>query len=63
MAHTILESKAGSGLLPPQRRPIHQIVKAVATENYHREPGCSDLLLFLVAVESGQARPTHLDYS
>lgn len=38
LAHVILESRSGSGLLPPQHRPIHQLVRAVAIENYHRAP-------------------------
>jgi len=46
MTLVILEFRAGSGLLPPQRRPLHQLVKPIAIEDYHRKLGCSDLLLF-----------------
>lgn len=34
MTHVILEFRAGGGLLPPQRRPLHQLVKPVAIEGF-----------------------------
>lgn len=46
MTLVILELRAGGGLLPSRRRPLHQLVKPVAIEDYYREPGRSDLPLF-----------------